>query len=227
MFKNKKTKLSDRIIAEIKNKINSGEWTAGELIPNESGLMVLFGVGRSTIRESIKILSGEGYLQVKQGHGTFACIPSRENESLTSQLNRANLLEVYEVRRMLEIEIVKLAAVRRTEVDLAIMRKALEKRKLAKKNNDKKAYVENDLIFHNAVAAACKNNVAFDLYRNFSCVLKKTLNKFVHDKELYKDLMDIHEKILNAIEEKNAEQAAYWTSQNIDITTQDLIELIK
>lgn len=227
MFKKEKIKMSDRIIEKIKNKIHSGEWKVGEAIPNEAELMALFNTGRSTIRESVKVLSGEGYLFVKQGHGTFVEIPSIKSESLDSRLSRSNILEVYEIRRMLELEIAKLAAERRTEFDLSIMKKALENRKIAKKNNDKEGYVKNDVVFHTAIAAACKNNIAFDLYKSFSSALQKAMKSYVHDEELYKDQIDIHEKILKAIEDKDAEKAVYWTEKNIEITTYDLIELLK
>ncbi len=232
MFKNKnnvsgKKRLSEQVIETVKQKISSGELNAGDRLPNEAELMVMFGVGRSTIRESMKILSGEGYLTVLQGKGTFVQAASRENESLRSRLNRANILEVYEMRRILELEIVKLAALRRTQEDLLVMRKALENRKVAKEENNTAAYIENDVIFHTAIAAACKNGVAFDLYKSFSGVLRDALQSFVNDQELYKNQISIHEKILAAIAERDPEAAVYWTAQNLDATTQDLIELLK
>src|SRR5690606_32486824 len=56
-------------------KIQSEEWAVGNLIPTENELIEQYEVSRTTVREAINILVQEGYLQKKQGKGTFICKP--------------------------------------------------------------------------------------------------------------------------------------------------------
>src|SRR5258708_33888506 len=63
------SKLSDRIATEIGTKIVRGELHAGERLPTETELGVLFGVSRSVIRDAIRTLSARGLVNVRQGHG--------------------------------------------------------------------------------------------------------------------------------------------------------------
>ena len=66
-----KKSLAEEVSSLIREQINDGKLTKGEKLPTEPELMKLFGVGRSTIREAIKMLVNMGYLSVQQGRGTF------------------------------------------------------------------------------------------------------------------------------------------------------------
>ena len=74
-------------------KLNSGEWKAGEMIPSEHELCEEYGVSRITVREVLKELVQSGYLKRKQGKGTFVSKPSVEatlvsNYSLSADLKQ-------------------------------------------------------------------------------------------------------------------------------------------
>ncbi|WP_165972070.1 GntR family transcriptional regulator [Paenibacillus piri] len=60
------------------DKIKSGEWQAGQLIPTETELIQKYDVSRTTVREGITALVNEGKLQKKQGVGTIVCAPKME-----------------------------------------------------------------------------------------------------------------------------------------------------
>ena len=57
-------------------KLNSGEWKEGEMIPSEHELCEEYGVSRITVREVLKELVQSGYLKRKQGKGTFVSKPT-------------------------------------------------------------------------------------------------------------------------------------------------------
>lgn len=220
-------KLVDQVIQQLQEKISLGELSPGDKIPTEPELMSMLGVGRSTIREAVRVLVKAGLLEVRQGDGTYVLNKSASLEPLESRLRRAAILEVYEVRRALELEIAKLAAQRRTEDDLARMRESLTRRREATRVDDYRGYVDNDLIFHIAVAAASKNSVLADLYQGFSNVLRDALEKLVSDRDLYINQIAMHEQLLDAIERKDAQAAERWTAENINRTMKDLQELLR
>ncbi len=220
-------KLADQVTQQLQEKISLGELKPGDKIPTEPELMALFAVGRSTIREAVRVLVKAGLLEVRQGDGTYVINRITNSEPLDHRLRRAAILEVYEVRRILELEIARLAAERRSDDDLLRMRESLEQRREARRANDMRAYVDSDLAFHLAIAAASKNSVLTDLYLSFSNALRDALDKLVADQELHQNQIAIHEQMLAAIERKDAEEAGYWTAENIGRTTKDLLALLR
>lgn len=220
-------KLGDQVIQQLQEKISLGELQPGNKIPTEPELMSLFGVGRSTIREAVCVLVKAGLLEVRQGDGTYVLNKTGSPEPLEHRLRRAAILEVYEVRRLLELEIAKLAAQRRTGDDLARMRESLDRLRAAKWGEDNRAYVASDLAFHLAIAAASKNSVLTDLYLSFANVLRDALEKLLSDPELYQNQLALHEQLLAAIERKDEQAAEYWTAENLDRTMQDLQTLLR
>jgi DNA-binding FadR family transcriptional regulator len=83
-----------------------GTWAPSERIPSEAALAVELGVGRSSIREAIRLLARDGLLEVRHGVGTFVAAASELEhvDEFTKLLRRSRILEVFEVRRALEIE---------------------------------------------------------------------------------------------------------------------------
>ncbi|MCU6792712.1 FCD domain-containing protein [Paenibacillus sp. WQ 127069] len=73
---------------------------------------------------------------------------------------RAEILEVYEVRRMLELEISRLAAIRRGDKDIMRMRSTLDQCAQELNAGDMSAYLNVDIEFHLSVAVASKNSIA-------------------------------------------------------------------
>ncbi|MEC5146821.1 FadR/GntR family transcriptional regulator [Chitinophaga sp. 212800010-3] len=167
----KTSKLSDRVINAIQKDISQGKYKPGQKIPPEPELMVQYAVGRSTIREAIKTLSMSGILRVQQGAGTFVN-ETVQAESLDQRLRRADFEEINQVRRMLDFEIVKLAAENRTEDDIQQMYSQLELRKNAILGQQYQQCMEADIAFHTAVARASGNQVLADLYKSFTAVIR-------------------------------------------------------
>ncbi|MGO4423888.1 FadR/GntR family transcriptional regulator, partial [Streptomyces sp. MCAF7] len=112
----------------LRDMLREGRWERGERLPNEVMLAAELGVGRSSVREAVRLLARDGLLDVRHGSGTFVTRTEPEQTGQSGQveqsgqtgeldlrhlLRRARLLEVYEVRRALEVEAARLAA-RRT-----------------------------------------------------------------------------------------------------------------
>lgn len=100
-----KKSLAEEVSSLIREQINDGKLTKGEKLPTEPELMKLFGVGRSTVREAIKMLVNMGYLSVQQGRGTFVESVTETNEPFHQRLKRADIQELREVRDIIEAPI--------------------------------------------------------------------------------------------------------------------------
>ncbi|SFL53445.1 DNA-binding transcriptional regulator, FadR family [Paenibacillus sp. 1_12] len=215
-------KLVDDVVIQLQKKISSGDIRHGDKIPTEPELMEQFGVGRSTIREAVRVLVHAGLLEKKQGFGTYLTSNSVIQEPLEHRLRRAEILEVYEVRKMLELEISRLAAARRDEEDLEKMRGHLDNRSAALDRGDTEAYLLSDIDFHLSVAVASKNSVVIDLYRTFSTVLLDASQKLAKYQSGHDPHTLFHERLYQSIQEKDVQAAVHWTSQNLEGTISEL-----
>lgn len=125
----------DRLAARIRDQILSGELSPGDQLPTESELSALHQVGRSTARESLRALAGQGLLTIKRGvaGGTFVAVPSPEQISgslrtglaLLTESSHVSMSALIEVREMLEVPAAELAALRHTDDQLAAIRQSM------------------------------------------------------------------------------------------------------
>lgn len=66
-----KKSLADMVAEQLRQQITEGVYAIGDKIPTEPELMKMFKVGRSSVREAVKLLVNMGVVQVRQGAGTF------------------------------------------------------------------------------------------------------------------------------------------------------------
>ena len=171
--------LVEQVIQRLREAIVLGQLLPAAKLPAEPALMRQFGVGRSTVREAIRALAHAGLVEVRQGDGTYVRTDRSVAAPLVDQLRRARVVEVHEVRRALELEIARLAALRRGEQDLVRLRAALAARRAALERGAAEAMLDADLAFHLAMAQASGNAVLAELYASFATALRASLAELV------------------------------------------------
>jgi DNA-binding FadR family transcriptional regulator len=156
--------LAEQAAELLLDRIKAGEWRLGEKLPGETTLAPQLGVGRSTVREAVRQLSGRGVLASRQGAGVFVTaldIP----QDWDAVLRRADIGYVIEGRIAVETEAAGLAADRRTPADLRTMRRALAAR--AEHRSAVEEHVDADTVFHRSIVAAARNPVLTGLFDGF------------------------------------------------------------
>jgi DNA-binding FadR family transcriptional regulator len=202
-----RTSLVDTVIAQLRAQIMGGQWRRNERIPTEEQLTVLLGVGRNTIREAVRALVHTGMLEVRQGDGTYV-ISDRDPSAALRQIDSATLRDQLEVRRALEVEAARLAALRRTDADLAAMRQSLDARGSWSDEASLAEFVERDARFHLSVVEASHNAALMELYRYFWSSIQSTIARTEHGHDLPEPTLADHEAIYDAILEGDASAAA-------------------
>ncbi|MCT8139216.1 FadR family transcriptional regulator (plasmid) [Anaerobacillus sp. CMMVII] len=147
-IKIEKKKLSEEIAEKLRQMIQSGELQQGEKLDSVPNLASQFSVGKAAVREALSALKAVGLIEVKQGLGTFVKQPSQFSlPSLTLQglVNIDEINKIFEIRRILELGAVRVAATHRTEDDLYLLEQILEKMKQG--INDKDVGEEADWSF--------------------------------------------------------------------------------
>ena len=155
-------RLSDRVADELIRYIQDNQLKGGDRLPNETELASLLNVGRSTVREAMKLLASNNVVSIERGRGTFI----KERTGQTSdplgfrfEYDKAKLLkDLIELRLIVEPPIAALAAKRHNDEELARIFAALEleERHVAEGVNHGPA----DAQFHASIAQASHNNVS-------------------------------------------------------------------
>ena len=198
-----KKSLADMIAETLKQQITEGTY-------REPELMKTFGVGRSSVREAVKLLVNMGVVRVQQGSGTFVAVPSN-NDDVNIKMSTADRTELDEVRKILDIAIVEKAVARRTEKDIERMRASLEKRKVNAEKGLLEECIEADLNFHIAIADAAHNRILADIYRSAATHLLSEFNRIYNGTDCFINSQTSHEKLLKHIiagDLKNARKTA-------------------
>lgn len=205
-----KKSLADMIAETLKQQITEGTYRAGDKLPTEPELMKTFGVGRSSVREAVKLLVNMGVVRVQQGSGTFVAVPSN-NDDVNIKMSTADRTELDEVRKILDIAIVEKAVARRTEKDIERMRASLEKRKVNAEKGLLEECIEADLNFHIAIADAAHNRILADIYRSAATHLLSEFNRIYDGTDCFINSQTSHEKLFKHIiagDLKNARKTA-------------------
>lgn len=222
----KRNGLAQQVVDRIRTLVADGTYAVGARLPSEVALCEELGVGRSTLREAMRILSSRGVVDVRHGDGTFVA-EGALRETLEERLSRAALRDIYEARLLLELPLAELAAVRRSARDIAAMRKALKQRGIAAQAGDLRAYSDADFAFHLAVARAAKNTALSDLYSSFVEVVKPMLLS-ASDAEYIKHEHDtLHDALCDAIAEGQVAKVRRLVRSHLQGSRADMEALLK
>lgn len=199
--------LAEEVADRINDLIVNGTYRVGEKLPNETDMMASFGVGRSTIREAIKLLANIGILDVRHGVGSFVNELVSSREPIDVRLSKADTKHIDEVRAWLEIKMAEKAAMNRTEADIRNMADVLQRRDHFGKTGQIEQSIDEDLAFHSCMAHATCNPVLEDLYKATAKHVKRYLLDTMKDTSIMTVTQQLHVELLTAITRQDCEQA--------------------
>ncbi|MEV5347608.1 FadR/GntR family transcriptional regulator [Streptomyces achromogenes] len=155
----RKGTVTQRAVEEIKAMIAEGRLEPGQRLPTERDLAVQLGMSRSSTREAIRALTVMGVLDARHGSGiyvgTLEAGDLLESFGVVADLSRGpRLVELLQVRRILESAATALAAARITEEQLAAVEAHLA---AMNATDDPEEVLAHDLAFHREIASAAGN----------------------------------------------------------------------
>ena len=183
--------LAEQVEDQIYHYILDTPIEPGAKLPNEFALGEKFRVGRSTIREAIKLLSSKGIVEVRQGSGTYVVTTVK---GLSDPLNlrsvqdkNALAFDLVNVRLLLEPGIAEIAAQNATPEDIERLQRLC----------DGERYIEDDIAFHTCIAESSKNLVVGQLIPIIDTAVMMFVN--VTHKKLIDETIMTHRMITEAI----------------------------
>lgn len=210
-------KGSEIVLQHIKAQIEGGTYAPGSKLPTVVDLATSFQVGRSTIREALSGLKAMGWVDIRHGGGTYVVNPlPTETTGLFDHSD--SLQEVQEVRRFIEVGCATLAASRRTEQHLAVLREILHDMEHSLGNEE--ASEQADIRFHMEIAKASQNSLFIGMMESLTERLQMSMKAsrrlwFFAERASAEQLLQEHRDIVEAIDAKNEQLAAERMSQHI------------
>lgn len=218
----KNNKVYEQVIDQIKNLIYEGKLKRGDKLPSERELKKQLGVSRASIREAFSALEMVGLIQSRPGEGTF--IKKTFGDNMVDPLSLVLLLdenvaeELVELRRVLEVDCVKLAAERVEKKELEQMKVYIDR--LLSSSGYEEQSIESDRMFHYTIAKASGNKVLFYVMRSISEAMdfhiKNTRTKLVSKKETMENFAKQHNLIFTAIKNNEPETAMREMKGHLD-----------
>jgi GntR family transcriptional regulator, transcriptional repressor for pyruvate dehydrogenase complex len=206
--------LAQELVEQLTQDIRAGQLAIGGKLPTEAAFMERFGVSRTVVREALSRMQARGMVQTRQGVGTFLLTPSDTPPFRVSADHLARLQDVIallELRMGVETEAAALAALRRTEQNLADMRAALDALDAALKAGVDA--VGADFQFHYEIARATQNPHFLDLMNSLGsgviprARLQSTLPDDANQQIYLRRVNQEHESVYNAIAAQDSETA--------------------
>lgn len=205
-------RLYERVVEKVLELISSGAWKPGFRLPPERELSEAFGVSRTVVREAVKALEARGVLESTTGSGVSVRQVdfNMVSQSLQTYMQLTNLddfeIRLNEVRRVLEVEMVALAASRIMPEQTAQLRQICKQMRQA--GNTAKQMAELDFRLHVTLAEATQNELFKVLLAPLIGQLREQIILTWEDFPRPVNLVfDQHEAIVAAVENGDAEAA--------------------
>lgn len=208
-----RTSLVDEVIAAMKKMLSKDLWPAGSKLPSEQQLARELGVGRSTIRESLRVLEHLGLIESKTGLGTYVVERGMPEGWFEYPKTPETLQELYEFRRAIEVPAAHLAAERRTPSQLKVIKAAWAKCEVAVKNDSPDEFANLDFYFHLAIIEATRNRFFVDAYRPLENAFGGYVNLILSLGPL-RNMLHFHDDLIEAIERSDPVAAVAAVQQN-------------
>jgi GntR family transcriptional repressor for pyruvate dehydrogenase complex len=206
-------KSSDVLAERLKREILSDAYRPGSSLPTERELVSTTGLSRGSVREALRILETQGLVHTRAGRYGGTTVSQPTDDHLTNHINlfakgrSLPLSALVEVRLALEPMVAALAAERRTEDDLETLRAIAERIEQAA-DNDVDAFLEENVNWHDALAAASHNDLLRALATSVGGLMFEAskIEEFATP-EVRQRVKHAHRRILAAIEAGDAESA--------------------
>lgn len=206
-------RLADGVLAALSQAILDGRLKPGESLPSEATLAARFGVSKQVVREAVRQLAALGAVQIGQGRATRVvemtdAQPLARFWRFAVGSTREGLAEAVELRRILEPQVARLAAMHATPDGIARLRDALKRMEAAL--GDVPAWIPADLDFHEQLGRMSGNRLVRLQVQGLRPVLEEVLRHFnsaQRSKADWQRTLARHKRVADAVAARDAEAA--------------------
>lgn len=225
MAKIRQKTVVEQVMEQIKELIASGEYQPGDKLPTEHELAERFGIGRSSIREAIKIFNYLGVLTSKAAKGTF--LSDRANIS-TEALSWSILMgkeeqqELIETRGAIElwsvINLTRQSMLKTETVEKVLneLQHVVDEMKKGIDSASQETTVEADYNFHNIIVKSAENSMFYSIYQTLKSFMYEEIVKSQGDYSDRSMIVSEHQQIIDSIKSGEISRAVETFSAHIE-----------
>lgn len=201
--------ITELVVQRIKELLQQGELKAGSRLPPERELAEMLSISRPSLRTALKALSVMGIIRAKPGAGTFIADSSpeifAEPMEFMTLIHNTQTAELFEARRIIETGLVELAAERATSEHLKTI--AAEIAGMRKHLHEPETFLQHDVGFHQALAAAAGNQVMSGVMDTVAALLLQVRRESIARATDMEEAVDWHERIYEAVRQRESRRA--------------------
>lgn len=215
--------LVNRLTMHFAEQIFTKRLKKGDKIESDRVLALQMGVGRSAIREALKVLEVLGMIDIRPGQGTY--ISNNEASffiiplSWSLFLNGSQIDSIVEVRNLMEVKAAYLAADCMNEENLGKLYAISHRLHNAYVEKDFKEFLNEDLEFHICIAECSGNQVIYSMIQTISNLMRHISGSGMVDEGQLRDIYEEHQKIYGLILAKDAGGAAEAMKEHLRKST--------
>lgn len=205
----KKTRIHEAVFSQIHELIKHGRLKARDQLPSERELAETFKVSRASVREALRALETQGLIVSRTGMGNF--VVDLPVEALVGPLARLlidekkSLVDLFELRKIIEPDIAALAAERATARDVAQLKKILAEQIQAVKRDE--TGVGSDAELHLCISRATQNQALQKLVSGLMEMLSRSREESLQTERRRESSIAAHRRIIAAIEKHDRSKA--------------------
>lgn len=219
------------IINQIRRAILQGKIAPGEKLPSSDELMKRFGVSKATLREALRTLEFLGLIDIRKGAkgGIYASeVDSRvSRDTLINffHFQNVSVQNLSEVRKILEPYAAKVAAHTITDNDIEVLKKINHDCEAAL-TSDRHDKINKDMVnFHRVIARCTANPVLIFILTFVEDLLQDTKELLRPDKRFFQTVVEAHQRIVDALEKRDAKGAAEEMYKDVSRVEEYLISM--
>lgn len=221
----KRNTLQLEIIRFIKQYITEHELKPGDKLPSQEQLINMIGVSRTSLREAVKTMEAQGKLKVLNGKGIYVADEHANALQITLDVTqeKEELLELVEIRRMLEREILRMVVTKATDAEMEELNQV--KNVLLAKYYRGERQTEEDYQFHSMIYEMAHN-------RNMEkiiTVIRDALDvfwSFTLSTEMFTDTIPLHGELYEALAQRNVKKAQLINDEILNGVCQDIQNML-
>jgi len=228
-LRNNRTLLHEEVLKALYDFIDQNEIKPGEQFPSEQELVRRWGISRNVLREAFHVLETRGVVISHQGKGRYLReLPDREigsvDESLSRNLERYSMLEIYLVRQQLECLSVRLAVRHATAADLLSLEAEYQDlvERFTRSNT-----TTGEFLMHQKYAEISRNSFlkqVLDMIRKITLDMMSNSLRNTLESHTIEASIHSHQKLLEAFRRRDEELASQTMFDHIQDTIDKLNE---
>ncbi|GAB2800145.1 FadR/GntR family transcriptional regulator [Streptomyces daliensis] len=210
-----RSRLYEQVVAQLREHAEAAGLKRGDRLPSERELAERLGVSRASIKQAIVVLEVQGLVEIRHGGGTYLLKNSLSAEPVATLVDRRRRLpDVLDAREALEAKLAELAALRRTDEDLAGIDAALETMRAEVEGEE--AGEEGDRLFHAAVTAAAHSDLLAEFMREIAEQIAESRHESLQQPGRPAQSLTQHTRIAEAIRAQDPDTAVAAMREHLE-----------